>query len=831
MASNYEHLINIIFAAKGAETTKGKIKGVFDELDKGDKPTRRTVQQMGDFEKALRRVAIVVPIWMAFRLILQSVFGLIREQTKFIVDMENAMARIQIVGKGTKEELKSLQSGLVALSYAYGISAAEALDAAKTFAQQGRTVQQTFSLTRIAMIGAKVLGTDMKTIIDDLTAAIEGFNIPVTNAVSIVDKWINVEKEFAVTSKDLADATKVAGASAHQLGMSISEFLGDVTAVIEVTRKSGNEAARGLSFIYARLLTSAKPVIEQIAKIPFYLDAQGKATSAVTSQTRSLSDILGDLNSKWDKLTTLEKLQIATSLGSKRQMTVLNALMQNYNRSLDARVVSLTSAGQAEKAFAIIQDTVTYKSQQLTAAWNNLTFAVADTSSFKSLLDVLGQVINSWTLVLNFEKGYRIILAQQNAQTLANIESRKSELESLQELITVRDKLAKAPPTDENIGRLKIIQTAIDKISSSYPKIKVAVEEGDLNKVQEQVTQVTDRLEMQKIVTTIGVEFQPKIESLQEQKKQIEKDLEFFAKSTPITFLTSAKSIDLKSKMSDLDGQIAELEKKQTEEIQKQYSLVKAQTLQKQINVDLDGTEEEISITLSDKEKEQLEIEKNISIIKSKNSDDLVFQVQKEIELVKNSKFIYDAHAKTLKLEQLQNDLINARLQKRDLERQKLIDIAAQYEKADMFEKSRIRRLTELQLKTPEELKVAFETSAYDKNLIIDYWDSFKTNAQEAIGTTLTLFKDLKNQLPYLEITQAITGKGTSGRGLPLTPAEVPIIPNITNVGAQNVQVNVNVPSQDPDEIANLVSEKVKDSLLTDDDFQTVFGRKLSPKI
>ena len=309
----FNHLVSIVFQAVGADaaiasinkvqqsisrpmTTQGmdnyeaNIRKAFGVAVQGANETTPAIKKatggMGDLIAAMRRAAIVAPVWLILRSAMMKVVTLIQDQVKFMLDMEDAMARIKIVGKGTAEEFNNLKNTMVALAFTYGVSASAALDAAQIFAQQGRSVAETIALTRIAMLGSKALGDDIKNVINDLTAAVEGFQIPVNNAITIVDKYVAVEKEFAVTSRDLADATKASAATANQMGITIDEFLGDVTAIVEVTRKSGSEAARALSFVYARLFTTAKSTIEQITKIPFYLDAQGKATNELTGELR-----------------------------------------------------------------------------------------------------------------------------------------------------------------------------------------------------------------------------------------------------------------------------------------------------------------------------------------------------------------------------------------------------------------------------------------------------------------------------------------------------------------------------------------------------------------
>ena len=286
--------VTTIFDKEGLVTGK-KIEEPFA---KTTDTAKKATPMMEQFGLAMRRALVVAPVWMILRGAIMAVTNTIQDQIKFLIEFETAITRIKIVGKGTAEEYNNLTNALVGLAYAYGTSASEAAQAALIFAQQGRTVKETIELTRAAMLASKILGTDIKTAVDDMTAAIEGFKLGIDDATMIVDRWINVERQFAVTSKDLADATKVAGASANQLGVTMSEFLGDVTAAVEVTRKSGSEVARGLSFIYARLLTSGQKTVEQISKIPFYMDATGKSTNAVGIQMRSISDILGELAGK-----------------------------------------------------------------------------------------------------------------------------------------------------------------------------------------------------------------------------------------------------------------------------------------------------------------------------------------------------------------------------------------------------------------------------------------------------------------------------------------------------------------------------------------------------
>lgn len=804
--------VTTIFDKEGVATGK-QIEETFTKI----KPAaEKAGTGMNDFISAMKRALIVAPVWMLTRNAMMAVFNTISENIKFLVELETAMTRIKIVGKGTEEEYKHLQNALVGLAYSYGTTASQAAEAAVIFAQQGRTVKETIELTRAAMLASKVLGTDLKTAVDDMTAAIEGFKLGIGDATSIVDKWINVEKQFAVTSKDLADATKVAGASANQLGITMSEFLGDVTAAVEVTRKSGSEVARGLSFIYARLLTSGKETVEQIAKIPFYMDETGKATNTVTREMRGVSDILGDLAIKWDDLTKEEKLAIATAVGSKRQMIILNALMQNYTTSLDARIASLTSAGSAEKAFALIQDTTATKLKQVSAAWNVLTAAIGDTGGFRAGLSIFDKMIINLTALINYEKAYAALYSREiNKVQLAN-ETRLSEVKSLEELLEVRNKLAKAPQTVENVERLKKVEDAIAAISAKEPRIRVALDTGKPEELRRAIEDRVKELSTEKIRLNVSLEFEPKIAATEEKIRDLQRELQWTG---------GTNAIELRKQLAEREKDLKKLYEEQAKTIDEQYKIQKGQEEAAKAKIEGIDEEENISIELTEAEKERLGIEKELIKIRFNGTDSLEQQVQKEMELVKQSRTLYDQHEKNLKLEELSNKLLDVKLQKRQKDINSLVDLSMQYEKADMFEKSRIRRLAELQQMEPDQLANAFSSSVFDKKIIEEYWTSFDERAQLAVAKTTDLFKELSLRLPEIAIP-AVTPTAVAGAAA-ITPTT-----NITNYGAQNVNVNVDAGGMaTAEEVINLINKMIDEKLMTDESFINTFAKRISPKI
>ncbi len=359
-----------------------------------------------------KRAALTIPIWMALRAIIvnfamQGTWRVFEDAIKFSIELENALTEIKIVGKGTAEEISKLKSEILALGIVLGTSSADALQAARIFAQQGLAMADVSAATKAAMLGSQVLGQDIATVAENLTAAIRSYNLEFDDSISLIDKWIRVQKNFAVTAKDLADATRTAGATAASFGISYEQFLGNITAIIETTRKSGSQAANALQMIYTRLFTQGKDAIQTIAQVPIYLDASGQATFQTTHIFRAAGDVLADVAKNWQNLTEAQKIQLATQIGSRRQVTPFIALMNNYSRSVDATTQALNSSGDALAALSLKQETLSFKTNQLQAAWKSLVGEMDNLSSLKTGVDLLTDmllVVRSLTLAFhNFQ--------------------------------------------------------------------------------------------------------------------------------------------------------------------------------------------------------------------------------------------------------------------------------------------------------------------------------------------------------------------------------------------------------------------------------------------
>jgi len=426
---------------------------------------------IGDMAILARRAMFVIPIWMLLRNGYMAVIQGTKEFIKQSIELESILAEIQMVGTASVSVYKLLAKEVMALGSTYGYTAKEALEASKIFVQQGLSVSETLEMTKTSMLAAQILGTTVAESAENLTSAVRAYNIPFRDSITIVDKWMKVQKDYAVTAKDLAEGMKTAGATAEAFGISLDAFNGHLVGIIETTRKTGSQAANALQMIYTRLFSTGKDSIAQIARVKVYQDELGQSTYENTGIFRASEAVLYDVAQAWKTLSESEKIELATQIGSRRQATPFIALMDSYERSLEAQVDSISSAGDAWDSFQIKQNTAAFKIKELSATWTNLAAAIGDTSAIKMAIDAIKGLGDAILTVVNFTEYFNKKLLQARDIQMNLLQAEKSRAVSLDELKNLKNKV------ETSGGDPELVQKIDDSIKKLEPKVKRTVQE------------------------------------------------------------------------------------------------------------------------------------------------------------------------------------------------------------------------------------------------------------------------------------------------------------------------------------------------------------------
>lgn len=290
-------------------------------------------------------------------------------QSTFTVarDIESAFANIEKVTLGTAVSIDTLRQSAFTLGREFGRSIKDITDVMFIWAQQGKSQNDILKLTEATMVGVVGANLDAQQAVETLTSAQKVYNLTAEESLSVFDKLLNVQRQFAVTTKDLADALKLLGTTASEFGVDMDLLFGQITAVVQVTRKTGQQVANSLKTIFAKFLqTDSVEALRDIGVAVFDLDGA----------VRPLGDTLDELAEKWDTLTSTQRLNIARLVGGIRHYTQFLVLMDQYPTALEAAAKSQQSAGFALRATSIELDTVANQVERVKAIFTEFGNAV-----------------------------------------------------------------------------------------------------------------------------------------------------------------------------------------------------------------------------------------------------------------------------------------------------------------------------------------------------------------------------------------------------------------------------------------------------------------------
>jgi TP901 family phage tail tape measure protein len=392
----------------------GQTAGLMSQSIQGiGRSAKGAIPFLADFQKALARVLVVVPVWLLFRSIFMGVIRLVKSSFAFLKNWEYQMAQIGIVVNKTASELSNLSAELITLSRTLGVSNKSLGEGAKLYAQQGRAIKEILPLMDATAKLSLLTGRSITQSVEDLTAVLKAYNIEARDAITVVDGITNVMLNNAITAGDLAQAYKQVASTASTFGVSLNALTGYITAVKTVTRDSGSKIGLTFRTLFTRLTTVSAKAIQDLTQIPLFLDETGKATSTVTPNLRNLETVLSELSSSFERLGSAQQSQLAKLLGGVRRTNQVIALFRNFDQATKANVDSLFNFGKGGTAVGILTETLELKVKRLSGTWNEFTNAVGNTQALKNFITGVTEAVQAFTFLTNPRQFKRITFLEE----------------------------------------------------------------------------------------------------------------------------------------------------------------------------------------------------------------------------------------------------------------------------------------------------------------------------------------------------------------------------------------------------------------------------------
>ena len=287
--------------------------------DKGaTQPLGNMKRGADEFGKSMEAANARIIAFGASMAIINGVSDAFKGMVKNMIEVEKAMADINVVMGLSSKNLDKFSDGLFKVAKETGAAFNVAAQAATEYARQGLAVEESLKRTKDALILTRLTGMDSANAVKSLTAAMNTYGDQIKDTTQLVSKFAAVDVQFAVSAEDFADAIARTGAAAKGAGVDIDELIGLVTAAQQQTARGGKVIGNSLKTIFTRV--GRTDTLNQLENL-------GIAVRDIEGKTLGAKRILTDLANTFDKLSEAQKAQIAQTVGGVFQINVLKAVL------------------------------------------------------------------------------------------------------------------------------------------------------------------------------------------------------------------------------------------------------------------------------------------------------------------------------------------------------------------------------------------------------------------------------------------------------------------------------------------------------------------------
>lgn len=296
-----------------------------------------------------------VTAWTASVGVLYGALGMLQHGFTRTVEIGAQMARLDQVFLGVGGSTRQLTADVLHLAAVNGRSTDEAMQAAVQWSRMGLTRRQVNEAVRVSLMAANVAEITAAEATDHLQAIMRNYGLEVGQLGSVLGELNEVSNTYNVTNAEMLAGISRTASAAKQAGLPLQELVGILGAVIGATKQSGANIGNAVKTMIVAL---SNPELQEKLRTQF-----GFEVTTGGEHIKSMSQILGDLYVRYQKLTQIEQQSMLFSVAGKFQANRLAAVLDNYVR---AQVLAINAQLDLNSAEAENQKILATLKAQLT---------------------------------------------------------------------------------------------------------------------------------------------------------------------------------------------------------------------------------------------------------------------------------------------------------------------------------------------------------------------------------------------------------------------------------------------------------------------------------
>ncbi|CAM4390973.1 phage tail tape measure protein [Paenibacillus phoenicis] len=285
---------------------------------------------------------------------------------------EQSMANVKAITEATGRDFEVLRENAIKLGVSTVFSASQSADAMAELGQAGFKTNEIIAAMPGMLSLAAASQTDLATTADITSSALRGFGLEADQAARVADVLAKSAIDTNADVTDLGMALKYVAPVAANMGISIEQA---VAAIGELSN-AGIKGEMAGTQLRAILLALSSPTKEAA----YYMQQLGVSISDSAGNIRPLSEIIGQLQSAFTRLTQAQQADVAATLAGREAASGFITLINEGQAAFDAYTRSLQNAGgTAEEVAGTQMDTLNGAINEMQSALEGAGIAVGDT--------------------------------------------------------------------------------------------------------------------------------------------------------------------------------------------------------------------------------------------------------------------------------------------------------------------------------------------------------------------------------------------------------------------------------------------------------------------
>lgn len=310
----------------------------------------------------------------------------LRQAVDEMKEMDKELTTIKMVTGASAADIAKLREQAFQGARETGRTTADYLSAAERFARAGYR-ENIQDLTKLSLVTQNVGGVTEDVASKFLLAADAAWKMGgnTERLWAMLDGVSSIADQNATDIGKIAEAYTVAGSAFANAGESERTFAALIGTTTAATQRSGSEMARGLQTILFRVRQVKQELddgeiinAEDISNAAKALDSVGISVLNDANELKSFSEIMGELNKKWDTLNSKQKAYLQNALAGNRRGNVLFSLMDNwkvFEKQLEQYDKALGKAQEKNETFTSSWEAA---SNNLKTSWTEIVSALTE---------------------------------------------------------------------------------------------------------------------------------------------------------------------------------------------------------------------------------------------------------------------------------------------------------------------------------------------------------------------------------------------------------------------------------------------------------------------